>query len=123
MPKCRVATGSVTVARDADADVGIDGREAMPRSVARARAVARAALLSPECAADIRSEFCRLGAHRPSWFADLCTRAADSGPQPVSGGGAPARQRRRRLDRDRAQVAGGRSGRPGRALRTRPRER
>ncbi len=62
----------------AEADVGVDVRDGLPVRVARARAVARAALLSPTCLAEVRSDFGRLNTTSPRWFAELAAQAAGS---------------------------------------------
>lgn len=59
----------------AGVDAGIDVREAMPGRISRARAVARAALLSRAALAQIRDEFSRLDPRTPIWFAELCAQA------------------------------------------------
>jgi serine/threonine protein kinase len=55
-------------------DVGTEVREALPTRSDRARAMARAALLSPECLMHIKSQFDRLTL-RQGWFAKLCNSA------------------------------------------------
>ena len=76
----------------AEADVGTDVRDGLPVRVGRARAVARAALLSPTCLADVRSEFGRLNTTSPQWFAELAAQAAgqrwDSQSQNLTGASA-----------------------------------
>lgn len=57
------------------ADIGVDVRRDLPGRIPRAQALARAALLSPVCLNDIRSEFSTLDRVRPPWFADLCNQA------------------------------------------------
>jgi predicted RNA-binding protein with RPS1 domain/uncharacterized LabA/DUF88 family protein len=49
--------------------------EALPARVDRARALARAVIMSPKGLDDLRSKFNRLDAVRPIWFAQLCARA------------------------------------------------
>jgi hypothetical protein len=61
--------------RVGDADIGIDVRQAMPRRILQARALARAALLSPTCLSETRSTFNRLDTRRPTWFSTLCSQA------------------------------------------------
>ena len=56
-------------------DIGVEVRRDLAGRVPRAQAVARAALLSPVCLNDIRSEFGALDRLRPPWFADLCGQA------------------------------------------------
>lgn len=65
-------------------DVGVEVREAMPGRVAAARGMARAALLSPACLADVREQFRRIDTRSTRWFYDLCTRA--EGRQPRADG-------------------------------------
>ena len=60
------------------ADIGVDVRRDLPGRIPRAQALARAALLSPVCLNDIRSEFSTLDRVRPPWYADLCRRASPS---------------------------------------------
>lgn len=86
----------------AGTDVGVDVREAMPHRIARARAVARAALLSPACLEDVRTQFGRLDRRGPQWFGDLCARAESPQPHDAPGcDGAPANS----VDVDAAEIA------------------
>ncbi|MCK0177627.1 protein kinase [Mycolicibacterium sp. F2034L] len=62
--------------RVARADVGADVRDGMPHRVARARAVARAALLSPACLVDAGRELGGLDRTHPQWFAALCAQTS-----------------------------------------------
>jgi hypothetical protein len=71
-------------------DVGTEVREALPARTNRARATARAALLSPECLVHIRSQFDDLKPRR-GWFAELCASASRTGQHPSTGtAGNPA---------------------------------
>lgn len=60
-------------------DVGADLRNGLPARVAQARGIARAVLLSPASLTDVRSQFGRLPAGSPPWFAALGATAAQGG--------------------------------------------
>lgn len=62
-------------------DVGTTVRDGLPLREVRARAMARAALLSQRCLADVRTDFSRLNTAAPPWFATLATKAR-GGTQP-----------------------------------------
>ncbi|EHB48666.1 serine/threonine protein kinase [Mycolicibacterium rhodesiae JS60] len=59
-------------------DVGADVRDGLPIRVARARAIGRAALLSPPCLSDLRAQFRHLDTTSPAWLAALSARALTS---------------------------------------------
>ncbi len=86
----RAVTGAI-----GGVDVGIDVRDAMPDRVARARAMARAALLSPVAHRQVGDELGRLAAGVPEWFAQLRAQARHGGG---SGTASPS------ADADAAQV-------------------
>lgn len=67
-----------TAGQVAGVDIGADVRNAMPRRVDRARAVARAALVSEPSLSRIRTELSQLDRRRPAWFAELCADAGDT---------------------------------------------
>lgn len=72
--RMRISRG--VASRVEDVDVGATVRDGLPSCVARARGLARAALLSAGAAQGIRDEFARIRARSPQWFAELCTMAA-----------------------------------------------
>lgn len=70
-------------------DVGADVRAALPDRIARARSVGRAALLSPACLDDVRTQFRQLNSASPAWFAAI-TAQAPTDARPANGADANA---------------------------------
>lgn len=71
----RSEIGDAVASRVEGVDVGSPVRDGLPACIARARGLARAALLSEHYANGIHEEFRRIRTQSPPWFAILCTTA------------------------------------------------
>lgn len=74
--EARVQISRSAPSRVEGVDIGATVRDGLPLCVARARGLARAALLSSGAAKGIRDEFARIRARSPQWFVELCSTAA-----------------------------------------------